>query len=56
MHGDDFVVEGKQSDLEWVWDVLAAKKILKVRGILGPEQGDQKKHRGIGAGRALARR
>ena len=42
VHGDDFVVEGKQSDLEWVRDVLAAKYILKVRGILGPEQGDQK--------------
>ena len=42
VHGDDFVVEGRQSDLEWVRDVLAAKYILKVRGILGPEQGDQK--------------
>ena len=35
VHGDDFVVQGKQSD-------LAAKKILKARSILGPEQGDQK--------------
>ena len=42
VHGDDFVVEDKQSDLEWVRDVLAAKNILKVRSILGPEQGDQK--------------
>ena len=42
MHGDDFVVEGQQSDLEWVQHVLAAKYILKVRDILGPEQGDQK--------------
>ena len=42
MHGDDFVVEGRQSDLEWVRDVLAAKYILKVRSTLGPEQGDQK--------------
>ena len=25
VHGDDFVVEGKQSELEWVRDVLAAK-------------------------------
>ena len=51
VHGDDFVVEGKQSDLEWVLDVLASKYILKVKGILGPEQGDQKR-----AGRGLARR
>ena len=42
VHGDDFVVEGRQSDLEWVRNVLAAKYILKVRDILGPEQGDQK--------------
>ena len=42
VHGDDFVVEGRQSDLEWFRDVLAAKYILKVRGILGPEQGDRK--------------
>ena len=25
VHDDDFVVEGKQSDLEWVRDVLPAK-------------------------------
>ena len=42
VHGDDFVVEGGQSDLEWVRDVLAAKYLLKVRGILGPEPCDQK--------------
>ena len=42
MHGDDFVVEGMQSDLDWVRDVLAAKYILKVRDLLGPEQEDQK--------------
>ena len=42
VHGDDFVVEGKQSDLESVRDVLAAKYILKVRCILGPDPGDQK--------------
>ena len=42
MNGDAFVVDGKQSDLEWVRDLLAAKCILKVRGILGPDLGDQK--------------
>ena len=43
MHGDDFVVEGRQSDLEWVRDVLAAKFILKVRSILGPEHKEIRK-------------
>ena len=42
VHGDDFVVEGEQSDLEWVRDVLAAKYLLTVRGILVPETCDQK--------------
>ena len=42
VHGDDFVVEGEESDLEWVRDVLAAKYEWKVRGILGPEPCDQK--------------
>ena len=42
VHGDDYVVEGKQSDLEWVRDVLATKYILKVKNILGPDLGDQK--------------
>ena len=43
MHGDGFVVEGQQSDLDWVRDVLAAKYLLKVRGTLGPEPCDQKR-------------
>ena len=43
MHGDDFVVEGEHSDLEWVRDELAAKYLLTVRGILGPEPCDQKR-------------
>ena len=42
VHGDDFVVEDKQSDLEWMRDVLAAKYILKDRDILGPDPGGQK--------------
>ena len=56
VQGDDFVVEGKQSDLEWVRDVLAAKYILKVRGILGPDPGDQKRKRDLGSGRGVAQR
>ena len=42
VHGDDLVVEDKQSDLEWMRDVLAAKYILKDRDILGPDPGGQK--------------
>ena len=29
VHGDDFVVEGQLSDLDWVRDMLAAKHLLK---------------------------
>ena len=42
VHGDDFVVEGEDAGLDWVKGVLAAKYITKVRGVLGPEPGDQK--------------
>ena len=33
VHGDDFAVEGKQSDLGWVWDVLAAKFFPESQGL-----------------------
>ena len=42
VHGDDFVIEGRQEDLNMVRDALSAKYITKVRGILGPEPGDHK--------------
>ena len=42
VHGDDFVIEGQESDLEWVRGVLAAKYLMKVRGILGPDARDKK--------------
>ena len=42
VHGDDFVIEGRESDLEWMRDVLAAKYLIKVRGVLGPTARDQK--------------
>ena len=48
VHGNDFAV-GNQSDLEWVRDLLAAKFFL-------PRAKRSEKHRGIGAGRGLARR
>ena len=40
--GDDFVVEGEDEDLEWVRSVLEAKYIVKMRGIVGPEEKDKK--------------
>ena len=42
MHGDDFVFGGCDEDLKWMAKVLAAKFVIKVRAILGPEDGDQK--------------
>ena len=33
---------GSDEDLEWVPMVLAAKFVIKVRAILGPEDEDQK--------------
>ena len=42
VHGDDFVIEGGQEDLDWTKGVLANKYLVKVRSILGPEhQGRQ---------------
>ena len=41
-HGDDFVVKGEEEDSEWVKSVLEAKYIVKVRGIMGPEEKDKK--------------
>ena len=42
VHGDDFVFGGNDEDLKWVAKVLAAKFVIKVRAILGPEDEDQK--------------
>ena len=42
VHGDDFVIEGEEEDLRWVESVLEAKYLVKMRGILGPDQGDCK--------------
>ena len=41
VHGDD-LVEGEEEDLEWARSVLEAKYIVKVRGIMGPEEKDKK--------------
>ena len=40
VHGDDFVIEGGQEDLNWTKGVLANKYLVKVRSILGPEHHD----------------
>ena len=37
------MVEGEEEDLEWVRSVLEAKYIVKVRGIMGPEERDKKR-------------
>ena len=42
VQGDDFVFAGNDEDLKWVAKVLAAKFVIKVRTILGPEDEDQK--------------
>ena len=41
VHGDDFVFGGNDEDLKWVAKVLAAKFVIKVRAVLGPEDEDQ---------------
>ena len=42
VHGDDFIIEGEERDLWYVHDALKAKYLLKMRGILGPGENDQK--------------
>ena len=42
VHGDDFIVEGFEDDLRWVERLLAAKYIVKMRGIMGPDAADTK--------------
>ena len=42
VHGDDFVIEGEETDLKWVESIMRAKYPLKMRGILGPEDRDAK--------------
>ena len=51
VHGDDFVVEGQQSDLDWVRDVsVEGERYLGTRAVR-PEA-----YRHLGASRRLARR
>ena len=41
-HGDDFIMEGREEDLQWTRAVLESKYIVKMRGLLGPERSDDK--------------
>ena len=42
VHGDVFVITGREEELKWMEDVLRKKHPLKMKGILGPEPGDSK--------------
>ena len=42
VHGDDFVFGGNDEDFKWLAKVLAAKFVIKVRAVQGPEDEDQK--------------
>ena len=42
VHGDDFIIEGRETELQWVRTVLESKYIVKMRAMLGPERGDTK--------------
>ena len=40
IHGDDFVVAGRDTDLEWVVTELSGKILMKKVGVLGGDPGD----------------
>ena len=42
VHGDDFVVSGKEEQLRWSEEMLKRKYPLKMRGLLGPDPEDDK--------------
>ena len=42
VHGDDFTFEGEDEDLKWILEKMKEWFELTVRGILGPEVGDDK--------------
>ena len=42
VHGDDFTFESEASSLEGVAKALAKVWLVKVRGVLGPDPGDDK--------------
>ena len=42
VHGDDFVLSGQEKHLHYFADQLKQKYLVKIRGVLGPDQNDQK--------------
>ena len=42
VHGDDFTFCGLEEDLNWIKGWMESWFEIKLRGILGPEPGDQK--------------
>ena len=42
VHGDDFTYLGYEEDLQWIIDKMKQTFEIKIRGILGPQPGDQK--------------
>ena len=40
VHGDDFIIEGEEQHLWWLHDELQKRFIVKMRGVLGPEEKD----------------
>ena len=42
VHGDDFTFEGEDKDLKWIYEEMKGWFDVKLRGILGPEEGDDK--------------
>ena len=42
VHGDDFAVLATQDDINWLAKYLGSKLKIKLRGVLGPEDGDMK--------------
>ena len=43
VHGDDFVSLGLEADVRWFHSQMEAAYEVKIRGILGPEEGDDKR-------------
>ncbi len=42
VHGDDFTILGYAKDLDWYRERIRKKFEIKVRGRLGPTEGDEK--------------
>ena len=42
VHGDDFTFEGGGPELLWITEKMTSWFEIKVRGLLGPEEGDDK--------------